>query len=86
MRVTMAEWIDLQKKTIRACDGPENIIPKIIFIGKITAENMVEVKFKMVANKEWENFQKAWEQISGATTTEKNILPRPAPQFFLICN
>lgn len=87
MKVTLAEWMDLQKKQIRVCNAPEEKLPQIIFIGKPRENGMIEVYMKMVARSEWENFQKAWQRISGASHSDcDRTVPHVTPQCFLICN
>lgn len=87
MKLTLNEWLDLQKNTIRTCEGLETEIPKPLFIGVMTKDETIEANMKLVSASEWKRFQEAWEKISGANhlVCGKNI-PRQAPQFFLICN
>lgn len=47
MKVTLAEWIDLQKKQIRVCNAPEEKLPQVIFIGKPSEDGMIEVYMKL---------------------------------------
>lgn len=87
VRVTLDEWMKLQEKNIRLCDRAYGDIPKTIFIGVKGDDGFVEVRMKLVALSEWEKFQDAWERISGVNYPNYNgVIPRLAPQFFLICN
>ena len=38
MRFTLKEWLDLQRNAVRTCAGPENIVPKVIFVGTVTED------------------------------------------------
>ena len=71
MRLALDEWIDLQKKNIRTCDGNESIIPKTIFIGILQKNGTVESRVRLVSASEWEELQ---------DPVCKDYLP---PQFFL---
>lgn len=84
MVLTLNEWLDMQKNTVRTCDGPESTIPKVIFIGKLTEDGMVVARMKLVAVAEWENFQEAWRKVIGADYLDKDNPLRQLPQFFLI--
>lgn len=84
MILTLNEWMDMQKNTVRTYDGPEATAPKVIFIGILTEDGTVEAHMKLVAVAEWENFQKAWERISGVNYHGKDKSLRQVPQFFLI--
>ncbi|MDO5349793.1 MAG: hypothetical protein Q4E86_07620 [Lachnospiraceae bacterium] len=83
MKLTPKEWLDMQKKAIRVCEGPESVIPKAIFIGSLKEDGIIEVRMKMVTAAEWQKFQEVWEKVSGADSS-KEQLPRKVPQFFLI--
>lgn len=83
MNLTMDQWIDLQKKNIRTCDGNEDIVPKAIFIGILQKDGTVESNVRLVSASEWKKFQESWKKISGQKNPKcKDYLP---PQFFLFC-
>lgn len=87
MRLTQEEWASLQKKRIRTCEGPEDVIPKTIFIGTELEDGSIEVVMKLVSVTEWKKFQAAWEGICGINHPgSRRELPRQAPQFFSIFN
>lgn len=83
MKLTMDEWIALQRKNVRICNGNEDIIPKTIFIGVLQKDGTVESRTRLVSASEWEEFQELWKNISGQKNHAcKDYLP---PQFFLFC-
>lgn len=84
MLLSMKEWLDMQRNSVRVCEEPENIAPKAIFIGTMTEDGCVEAHMKLVSASEWENFETAWRRISGANCPNKDKSLRHAPQFFLI--
>lgn len=87
MKLTLKEWIEMQKKTVRVCEGPGATIPKVIFFGILTEDGSVEAHMKLVSISEWQVLQEAWEGVCGVNNPDyKGSLPRQVPQFFLICN
>ena len=87
MRTTLNEWMEMQKKPVRVCDGPEGIIPKAIFFGVLMEDGSIETHMKLVSATECQAFQEVWERVSGVNHPDyKGNLPQKAPQFFLICS
>ncbi|MBS6954804.1 MAG: hypothetical protein KH230_16410 [Enterocloster asparagiformis] len=84
MRFTVKEWLDMQRNTVRVCAGPENMVPKVIFVGTMTEDGTIEARMKLVTAIEWENFETVWRRISGANCLDKGKSLRQTPQFFLI--
>lgn len=81
MTLALDEWIDLQEKNIRTCDGNESSIPKTIFIGILQKNGTVKSRVRLVSASEWEELQELWKKISGQKNPVcKDYLP---PQFFL---
>lgn len=85
MQFTLKEWLDMQRDTVRVCAGPENMIPKVIFVGTMAEDGTIEACMKLVTATEWENFETAWRRVSGVNFLGKDKSLRQAPQFFLIC-
>mgnify|MGYP000192008999 CR=1 FL=1 len=85
MRFTLKEWLDLQRNAVRTCAGPENIVPKVIFVGTVAEDGAIDADMKLVAAAKWENFETAWRRISGANCLDKDKSLRQTPQFFLSC-
>lgn len=87
MKLTLNEWIEMQKRPVRVCEGPEAIIPKSIFFGTLMEDGSVETHMKLVSVSEWQALQEAWEGVCGVNSPDyKGNLPRKVPQFFLSCN
>ncbi len=83
MRITLKDWIALQKKNVRVCDGNEDVVPKVIFIGILKEDGTIESNVRLVSVEKWRQFEEIWKQISGQKNqASKDYLP---PQFFLFC-
>ena len=77
MKLTLDEWITLQKRKIKVCSGDEDVIPKQIFIGVLKEDGIIESEIRLVAVSEWKKFMESWERMTGEHY--------PSPQFFLFC-
>lgn len=87
MKLTLNEWIEMQKRPVRVCSGPEDMIPKAIFIGVLAEDGSVETHMKLLSVAKWRELQEVWEGVLGVNHPDYNgNLPHQAPQFFLICN
>lgn len=84
MKLTLEEWITLQKSKVEVCKGKGEVIPKAIFVGTLKNDGIIESKMKLVSKSEWEEFRDIWEQVSGQNNIIcKECLPGHPPQFFL---
>jgi len=84
VKLTLEEWITLQKTRVEVCNGKEEVIPKAIFIGTLKNDGIIESKMKVVSKSEWEEFRDIWKQVSGQNNVIcKECLPGHTPQFFL---
>lgn len=84
MKLTLEEWIILQKSRVEVSKGKEEIIPKAIFIGTLKNDGIIESKMKLVSESEWKEFRDIWKQVSRQSNSIcKECLPSHPPQFFL---
>lgn len=86
IKLTLREWMDMQKNNYRVCDKQGAEIPEMIFIGVMDGDGTICLHIKLVAKTEWNKYQEVWEEMSGVNSANKQKIPRKASQFFLICN